>query len=54
MSGKWYRFSTAQSQQQNEQFENLYISIRGEARNIKSRQQVNLIQRVPLGTLPQE
>ena len=32
----------------------LKISSHGEARNIKFRQQVNLIQRVPLGTLPQE
>ena len=44
---------TAQSQQ-NDQFENLYISRHGEARSIKFGQQLNLIQRVPLGTLPQE
>ena len=31
-----------------------YISSNGEARNIKFRQQVNLIQRDQLGTLPQE
>ena len=30
------------------------ISSHGEARNIKFGQQVNLIQRVPLGTLPQK
>ena len=35
-------------------FDNLYISSNGEARNIKFGQQVNLIQRVQLGTLPQE
>ena len=38
----------------NDQFENLYISSHGEARNIKFGQQVNLIQRVQLGTPPQE
>ena len=32
----------------------LKISSHGEARNIKFGQQVNLIQRVPLGILPQE
>ena len=32
----------------------LKISSRGEARNIKFGQQVNRIQSVPLGTLPQE
>ena len=36
------------------QFENLYISSHGEARNIKLVQQVNLIQRVQLGTPHQE
>ena len=39
---------------QNDQFENLYNSSHGEARNIKLGQQVNLIQRVLLGTLPQK
>ena len=48
-----YQFGTAKSQQ-NEQFENLYISSYGEARNITFWQQVNLIQRVSLGTCPQE
>ena len=33
---------------------NLKISNHGEARNIKFGQQVNLIQRAPLDTLPQE
>ena len=32
----------------------LKIFSHGEARNIKFGQQVNLIQRIPLGTLPQE
>ena len=32
---------------------NLYISSHVEARNIKFRQQVNIIERVPLGTPPQ-
>ena len=41
------------SKQQNDQFENLYISSHGEARNIKFGQQVNIIERVPLGTPPQ-
>ena len=45
---------TAQSQQQIDQFENLYISSYGKARNIKFGQQVNIIERVPLGTPPQE
>ena len=36
--------------QQNDQFENLYISSHGKARNIKFGQQVNIIERVPLGT----
>ena len=44
---------TAQSQQ-NDQFENLYISSHGEARNIKFGQQVNIIERVTLGTPSQE
>ena len=35
-------------------YSNLYIFSHGEARNIKSGNQVNLIQRVLLGTLPQE
>ena len=39
--------------QQNDQFENLYISSHGKARNIKFGQQVNIIERVPLGTPPQ-
>ena len=47
-----YQCLTAQSQQQYDQFENLYISSHGYARSIKSGWQVNLIQRVPLGTLP--
>ena len=38
---------------QNDQFENLYISSHGKARNIKFGQQVNIIERVPLGTPPQ-
>ena len=38
----------------NDQFENLYISSHGKARNIKFGQQVNIIKRVTLGTLPQE
>ena len=37
---------------QNDQFENLYTSSHGEARNIKLGQQVNIIERVPLGTPP--
>ena len=41
------------SKQQNDQFENLYISSHGEARNIKFGHQINIIERVPLGTLPQ-
>ena len=44
-----YQLWTAQSHQ-NDQFENLYISSHGEARNTKFGQQVNLIQRVLLGT----
>ena len=40
---------TTQSQQ-NYQFENLYISGQGEARNIKFGQQVKIIERVPLVT----
>ena len=36
--------------QQNDEFENPYISSHGEVRNIKLGQQVNPIQRVPLGT----
>ena len=48
-----HQFWIAQSQQ-NDQFENLYISSHGEARNIKLGQQVNLIQRVQLGTPHQE
>ena len=32
----------------------IYISSHGEARSIKFGKQVNLIQRIPLGTLPQE
>ena len=32
----------------------IYISSHGEARNIKFGKQVNLIQRIPLGTLLQE
>ena len=42
----------AQSQQ-NDLFENLCISIHGEARNIKLGHQINIIERVPLGTPPQ-
>ena len=34
-------------------FEKLYISSSGEARNIKFAHQINIIERVPLGTLPQ-
>ena len=46
---------TAQSQQ-NDQFENMYIYISSqvEARNIKFGQQVNIIERVLLGTPLQE
>ena len=44
-----YQLWTAQSQQ-NDQFENLYIFSHGEARNIRFGQQVNIIERVPLGT----
>ena len=47
-----YQFWTAQSQK-SDQSENLYISSQGEARNIKFGHQVNLIQRVLLGTPPQ-
>ena len=32
----------------------IHISSHGEARNIEFGQQVNLIQRIPLSTLPQE
>ena len=42
------------SKQQNDQFENLYISSRGKARNIKFGQQVNFIEKVPFGTPSQE
>ena len=42
------------SKSTNDQFENLYISGHVEARNIKFGQQVNLIQRVPLGSLLQK
>ena len=48
-----YQFSTVQSQQ-NDHFEIYNIFSHGEARNITFGQQVNLIQRVLLGTLPQE
>ena len=48
-----YKLGTTQ-RQQNDYFENLYIPNHREARNIKFGQQVNLIQRVPLGTPPQE
>ena len=48
-----YQFWTAHSEQ-NDQYENLYISRHGEARNIKFGHQVNIIQRAPLSTLPQE
>ena len=49
-----YQLWTAQSYQ-NDQFENLYISSHGEARNTKfGQQQVNLIQRVLLGTPTQK
>ena len=48
-----YQLLIAQSQQ-NDYFENLYISTHGEARNIKFGQQLNLIKRIPLGILPQE
>ena len=48
-----YQFWNAQSQQY-DQFENLYITSHGEARNIKFGEQVNLIQKVLLGTPPQE
>ena len=41
------------SKQQNDQFENLYISSHREARNIKFGHQINIIKRVPLGTSPQ-
>ena len=44
---------TAQSHQ-NDQFENLYISSDGEPRTIKFGQQIIIIERVTLGTLPQE
>ena len=44
--------STAQSQQ-NESFENLYISSQVDARNIKFGHLINIIERVPLGTPPQ-
>ena len=47
------KFWTVESQQ-NDQFGNLYISSHGEARNIKFVQHVNPIQKVPLGTRPQE
>ena len=40
--------------QQNDQFENLYISSHGEARNIKFGQQVNITEKVPLATPPRE
>ena len=46
-----YQLWTAQSQQNN-QIENLYISSHREARNIKFRQQVNIIEGIPLGTPP--
>ena len=42
---------SAQSHQNN-QFENLYIFSDREARNTKFGQQVNIIERVPLGTPP--
>ena len=48
--GVWILFCS----QPNSQFENLYISSNGKARNIKLGYQVNLIQRVQLGPLPQE
>ena len=48
------KLETSNVNSKNEQFENLYISSYGEARNIKCKQQVNLIQRVPLDTTPQE
>ena len=44
-----HRLWTAQTQQ-NDQFGNLCISCHGDARNIKSGQQVNIIERVPLVT----
>ena len=46
------RLWTAQTQQ-NDQFGNLCISCHGDARNIKSGQQVNIIERVPLVAPPQ-
>ena len=52
-SAKWLSILNCQSHQ-NDEFENLYISSHGKARNMKFGQQVNLIQRVQLGTLPQE
>ena len=53
------QFWLAQSQQNdyqlpNSKFENLNISSHGEARNTKFGYQVNLIQKVQLGPLPQE
>ena len=48
-----FQFWTAQKQQ-NDKFANLYIFNHGEARNVKIGQQVNLIQRAPLDTPPQE
>ena len=50
---KKYLLQTAQSQQ-NDRFENQYISTQGEARNIKFGQQVNIIERISFGTPPQE
>ena len=47
------KFWTVETQQ-NDQFGNLYISSHGEARNIKFVQHVNPIQKVSLGTRPQE
>ena len=38
---------------QNDQFENLYTSSHGEARNIEFGERVNIIEMAPLGTPPQ-
>ena len=43
----------AQSQQ-NDQFENLYFSSHKEARNMEFSEYVNIFERIPLGTPPQE
>ena len=48
-----YQFSSAGSQE-NDQFENLYISSHRKTTNIQFGLPVNLIQRVPLGTPHQE